>query len=74
MWISVSDGLPKNCQTVIGHVISGGLVGQIGSETMMDFVWFNTNKNQWQQSVGTDDAIVQVSHWMYAPKKPKGFE
>lgn len=38
---------------------------------MLDIVVYNPKTGNWLQSVGDDDAIVKVSHWMNLPSKPQ---
>jgi NTP pyrophosphatase (non-canonical NTP hydrolase) len=68
-WNSVDDLLPgKHMQSVLGYIVSGGLVS-VG-DSMIDIVAYNKKENCWQQSIGSDDAVVKVTYWQLLPDTP----
>lgn len=66
-WTSVEDSLPAHFHSVLGFVIGGPLVVY---DPMIDCVSYDPDKKEWHQSLGMEDAIVKVSHWMPLPSKP----
>ncbi len=67
-WIAVEDRLPTHLHSVLGYVVSGGLV--VMDEKMIDCVSYDPERKVWLQSLGTEDAHVTVSHWMPLPYPP----
>lgn len=70
-WISVADKLPTHFHSVLGFVTGGPLVID---DPMIDCVSYDPERNEWHQSIGTEDAIVTVSHWMFLPNAPQKHE
>jgi hypothetical protein len=67
-WIPVEDRVPTHLHSVLGYVVSGGLVTM--DEKMMDCVSYDPERKVWLQCVNGDDAEVKVSHWMPLPFPP----
>ncbi len=67
-WIDCDEKLPTHLHSVLGYVVSGGLV--VLEETMIDCVSYCPERKVWLQCVGDKDEVVQVSHWMHLPYPP----
>ncbi len=67
-WIDCADRLPGHLHSVLGYVTGGGLV--VLDEKMIDCVSYDPERKAWLQSVGTEDAVVTVTHWMPLPYPP----
>lgn len=66
-WISSSHSLPTHFYSVLGWVTGGPLVY---GDPFVDLVSYDPVRNEWHQSLGLEDAIVPVSHWMPIPEVP----
>jgi len=67
-WIAIEDRLPTHLHSVLGFVVSGGLV--VMDEQMIDCVSYDPDRKVWLQCVNGEDAVVNVSHWMPLPYRP----
>jgi hypothetical protein len=60
-WVSVSDLLPEDGQTVIACFKGSGMTGQVGEATFNKAGgWFSTDYGAWG-----------ASHWMLLPEPPQ---
>lgn len=61
-WIAVTERLPTQPYSVLAWVTKGGLV--LPDEPgMRGIVSYFPDRGVWVQSIGQEDAVVQVSHW-----------
>lgn len=66
-WISVERRLPADFTSVLGWVTGGPSVVH---DPFADCVCYDSKRKVWLQSIGTEDQIVSVTHWMPLPFAP----
>ena len=66
-WRSVEYELPTHLHSVLGWVVGGPLVHD---DPFADVVSYDPERDVWLQSLGTEDSLVTVSHWMPLPAVP----
>ena len=69
MWIPVTERTPTHIYSVLGFITKGPLV--VSDERgMRDIVSYFPDENAWKVSMGQEDVVVEVSHWMDLPGNP----
>lgn len=67
-WRAVEHEVPTHLHSVLGWVVGGPLVH---GDPFADCVSYDPERDVWLQSLGTEDALVTVSHWMPLPSAPQ---